>query len=206
MALEVAGQVLPTPVASLESAEVRRSEVRSVFASVHGEIQTGVFFLEAMARGEALSPARFAQSVHNTPSGVFAIAAENRAFSTMMSAGPHSVAAALLEAAMLLALDPAPVLVVVTDESVPEVFQTGSADPPFAAAWLVGRAGEPGRQADITLERRLRDAPCVGAPTMLPSVAAVCSALTEPAESGARFLLSAHRHVDYWVSITRPSV
>jgi 3-oxoacyl-[acyl-carrier-protein] synthase I len=133
MALEAVGRALP------DDSAFSRGEVRSVFASVHGEIQTGVSFLEAMERGEPISPARFAQSVHSTSNGVFAIAAQNRQFSTMLSSGPHSLAIALEEAAMLLDESPEPVLVVATDESVPGVFQTKDNDPPFAAAWLVGR-------------------------------------------------------------------
>jgi 3-oxoacyl-[acyl-carrier-protein] synthase I len=137
MALEAIGRALP------DGSIYSRGEVRSVFASVHGEIQTGVSFLEAMERGEALSPARFAQSVHSTSNGVFAIAAQNRQFSTMLSSGPHSLAIAFEEAAMLLDESPEPILVVTTDESVPAVFQTNDNEPPFAAAWLVGRPDHP---------------------------------------------------------------
>ena len=64
MALEVSHQALENP----------RNEVHyAVFCSRHGEIHRTLTLLSSLAGNEALSPAFFAQSVHNTASGMFGI-------------------------------------------------------------------------------------------------------------------------------------
>ncbi len=88
-----------------ELASVERGEAGVVFASAFGEIQTTGTLLSALTRdpGDPLSPVRFHNSVHNTPTGYVSIATANRGFNTALAAGRGSVAMALLEAATVLA-------------------------------------------------------------------------------------------------------
>ena len=58
---------------------VAPSDVRTVFASRYGSINESVALLRNIARDERMSPARFTHTVHNAQSGLFSIAAGNRA-------------------------------------------------------------------------------------------------------------------------------
>jgi hypothetical protein len=88
----------------------------SVFASAHGDLAV----VDALCRTLAsdpmgLSPTRFHNSVHNAPSGYWAIAARSHAPSTALSAYDHSFAAGWLEAVCLCLADRRPVLLVGVD-------------------------------------------------------------------------------------------
>jgi hypothetical protein len=83
----------------------------SVFTSAHGDLP----IIDALARTLAgdprlLSPTRFHHSVHNAPSGYWAIASGSHAASTALAAYDHSFGAGLLEALAQLASTGAPVL------------------------------------------------------------------------------------------------
>lgn len=83
----------------------------SVFTSAHGDLP----IIDALARTLAgdprlLSPTRFHHSVHNAPSGYWAIASGSHAASTALAAYDHSFGAGLLEALAQLASTSAPVL------------------------------------------------------------------------------------------------
>jgi hypothetical protein len=89
-----------------------------------GEIATTVELLAMMREGDgALSPIRFAGSVHNAPAGQLAIAAGHRGRSTTVSAGAHTVVAVCLEAMGLLAAGSDAVLAVLADEPMPAPLQ-----------------------------------------------------------------------------------
>lgn len=92
-----------------------------VFASRFGPIDTTVALLEAIARGETVSPTRFSHSVHNTQLGLFSIWSGNRAPASSIAAGAETFAAGFLEAAALMQrLDAEHVLYVVGDTCIPE--------------------------------------------------------------------------------------
>lgn len=83
----------------------------SVFTSAHGDLP----IIDALARTLAgdprlLSPTRFHHSVHNAPSGYWAIASGSQAASTALSAYEHSFGAGLLEALAQVASDGQPLL------------------------------------------------------------------------------------------------
>lgn len=124
--------------------------VVTVFGTAWGEMQTTGALLAMMAQGDgALSPALFNNSVQNAAAGHASIAAANRAPSTTVSAGPATVAMALLEG-LLLTRDHDHVAVVVADEPLPEPF-AGEGQAPLAVAFVLRRAG-PGPR--LTLARR----------------------------------------------------
>lgn len=96
------------------------SRTHAVFASDLGEVRTAQALSEMLRAAEALSPLRFKNSVHNAASGHFSIAFSNRSPSTTLSAGENLIAAGLVEAWGLLAQREGEVLLVFSEESVPE--------------------------------------------------------------------------------------
>lgn len=84
-----------------------------------GEIVTTAELLDMMRDGDgALSPMRFAGSVHNTACGQLSIAQGHTGTSTTVSAGAHTLAAAWVESMGLLT-EHEHVLLVVADEPMP---------------------------------------------------------------------------------------
>ena len=128
MMLEVASQ-------AGTQASLDLSQVPTVFATAHGEVATMYLLLEMLHEGEGdLSPTRFHNSVYNTASGYFSIAAGNRAFTTTIAAGDQTVALALVEAFCLLGSGSASVLVVFGDEPIPLPFLREPGAAPLASA------------------------------------------------------------------------
>lgn len=92
----------------------------TVFCSQHGEIVRTHKILSAMVGGKEISPAAFAQSVHNTSSGLFAILTGSAAASTSIAAGANTFVSGWLDAAAYLSRNPSHrVLLVDFDEIVP---------------------------------------------------------------------------------------
>ena len=113
--------------------------VRSVFASRWGEVSRMADLLTAICTGEDLSPTAFSMSVHNTSSGLFSIQSGNRAPSTAIAAGHDTVIAGWIEACTLLSLGQPKVLLVISEDLMPDVYQQFSApeEQPVAAAFLL---------------------------------------------------------------------
>jgi len=109
LALEAAGQ-------ALAGSGHDAASIASVFTSAHGDLAVTDALCRSLAADPLLlSPTRFHHSVHNAPSGYWAIASGSQATSTALAACEHSFAAGLLEAASLCATDQAPVLLVGCD-------------------------------------------------------------------------------------------
>jgi beta-ketoacyl synthase-like protein len=129
--------------AALDCTRGLAGPVKTVFASRHGEVARSVELLEALARGEPLSPMAFSLSVHNAAAGLFSIGRGDRAASSSVTAGRDSVPMAVLEACGVLAEGASHVLVVAHDEPVPAPFQRYVAEPSayVGAAFLLEAAG-----------------------------------------------------------------
>jgi hypothetical protein len=96
--------------------EEERAEVRTVFASRHGNINESIELVECVARKQPLSPARFSHTVHNAQAGLFSIAAENRQPSSSIAAIEDTFACGYIEALSHLEREPdRAVLLVVAD-------------------------------------------------------------------------------------------
>ena len=122
----------------------------SVFATYHGEIQTAEKLISDFREAALVSSARFAQSVHNTPSGVYAVATGNTAPTTTIT-GANAIAAGWLEA-LLTALDAERrVLLSIADEPVPAAFGGPGEAVGVAAAFLLGAAPATGRRAELAM-------------------------------------------------------
>lgn len=98
-------------------------EARYVFASRHGEFATTLRILENLHQRSAPSPADFSMSVHHALAGLLSIQTGDKAGHTTVSAGRDTFGYGLLEAAALVADQPAQsALLVYYDEPLPEIY------------------------------------------------------------------------------------
>lgn len=106
-----------------KDADVDPGEVKSVFASRHGEIRFTTNLLKTLADDELLSPMSFGNSVHNTPSSYFCMCADNHHPSRTVSACEETFQNGMLDAVSMLDLSPdLPVLVVFANITPPAPF------------------------------------------------------------------------------------
>lgn len=117
----------------------------TIFGSAYGEGATLGQLLSQRHEGDgALSPLRFAGSVHNTASGMVSIATGARGFTTSLAAGDDTLVACLDEAAGLLAAGHDAVAVVVGDEAPPAaLIPAEQRCAPLAVALVLRRAEAP---------------------------------------------------------------
>jgi len=122
-----------------------RSQVRTVFASRHGENKESFPLFQAIAHGQPLSPAKFTHTVHNAQAGLFSIAAGNRQASSSLSGERDTFACAFLEALTHLEREPQrSVLVVTGDVAIAPLFAPLLDEPEaaYAVALLLAHDGE----------------------------------------------------------------
>lgn len=122
-------------------------DVPVVFASRLGDAARSLDLLTQLGRGEALSPTAFALSVHNAIGGLYSLIRGDHANYLAVAAGPATAAAALVEAAGLLADGAPEVLVVCCDAPLPEPYSVFEEEPSPVVAWAwrvtAPVAGEP---------------------------------------------------------------
>lgn len=108
-----------------------------VFASRHGDVFRSVGLLDALDRGEALSPTQFGLSVHNAVAAQYGIARGSTAPYSAVAGGRFSAEAGVLEALAFLDEGHAEVLLVVFDEPLPSIFQRDADEPSVPYAWAL---------------------------------------------------------------------
>jgi hypothetical protein len=126
------------------------SEVATVFASRHGNINESIDLLDRLAERQPLSPTVFSHTVHNAQAGLFSIAAANRRASSSIAAQSDSFACGYLEALTLLERDPdRPVLLVTGDVPLAPTFAPLVEEPAgsYALGLLLTRDGDGTRLA-----------------------------------------------------------
>jgi hypothetical protein len=160
--------------ACAKDAGVDPASVATVFGSWHGEMEIAVEQLGVIHRGDGLmSPARFRNSVHNTGSGVFTIAAKNRGFTTAIAAGSRTFAMCVLEAMGLLAAGEKVVIVAVADEALPAPLD--GASPHVSLGVAIALSREPPAKGRRMLQlgnvRRLRHGSAAASVAMALNVA-----------------------------------
>jgi hypothetical protein len=141
--------------------EADRSEVATVFASRHGNINESIDLLDRLAEAKPLSPTRFSHTVHNAQAGLFSIASGNRRASSSIAAQQDSFACGYLEAMTLLEREPTrPVLLVVGDVPLAPTFAPLVDEPAgaYALALLLIREGE-GSKLGFDLRAQADDRP-----------------------------------------------
>ncbi len=97
----------------------RDEEFPVVFASRWGEIGTTLRLMRQMHAEGEMSPAGFANSVHNAAPGHLSLLTKNHASYTAIAAGPDSYEMGLLEASTY----PGKVLFVYAEEETPEFYR-----------------------------------------------------------------------------------
>ncbi len=110
-----------------------------VFATTHGEIAAAEKMITDFRDHQLVSSAAFALSVHNSPSGVYSVAAQSMQPTTTIT-GTNAIAAGWLEAVLLASAEQRTVMLVIADEPVPAVFHGPAETTGVAAAFLL-RAG-----------------------------------------------------------------
>ncbi len=165
MHLEVCGQ-------ALAAALVPPDSVIGVFASEVGETATSIELMRGIVDQGVASAARFAQSVHSTPSGIFSIAAGNRLPTHALAAGPHTVERALFESRLLAIESGRPVLSSIADDVVPDVLGSERPGVALAAAFLISASTRAGgrllpRALALPVAAHLRGSALVAALTLL---------------------------------------
>jgi hypothetical protein len=144
--IEVCGVLQPDP----------KEPPIAVFATCHGEIQTAEKLIADFRESGAVSSARFALSVHNTPSGVYSVATGSTAPTTTIT-GAHAIAAGWLEASLTALETGRPVLLSIADEPVPAVFQGPTTLVGVAAAFLLAPAAPGGCRVELAVVPRTDD-------------------------------------------------
>jgi hypothetical protein len=128
-----------------------------VFASRYGDAARSLSLLGDLVRNEPLSPAGFGLSVHNAISALYSIAQGHTGNTVVVAAGRATVAAALAEAAALLA-DGAPEVLVVYYEAPLPASYAGFEDEAaceYAWAWRVAHPGHADRGGSPVLSLEL---------------------------------------------------
>ena len=115
----------------------------TVFASRRGEVNRMADLLRDICTSGEASPTAFGLSVHNTTSGLFSIQSENQTPSTAIAAGSDTLVSALIEAYAQLANGYERVLLVISEDKMPEVYQSfGVQDEELIAAAFVLTRGK----------------------------------------------------------------
>ena len=106
---------------AVAQAQIDPSTLATVFTSSSGEGHNCHVLCETLATPHpVVSPTRFTNSVHNAAAGCWHIAVASRASSTSLCAFDGSFGAGLIEAATLVRLGGAPLLLVASDSPYPE--------------------------------------------------------------------------------------
>ncbi|MCH8686375.1 beta-ketoacyl synthase chain length factor [Sphingosinicellaceae bacterium A1X5R2] len=140
--------------------EAATAQPALVFCTRYGEYERTYGLLQDLADGEALSPASFSVSVHNTAAGLCSIHEGLAGYSTAISAGRETLEHGFLDCATLLNTGEADeALLVFHDEPLPEVY--GRPEPGFpgglALALLLRRAGQGGDELALAWREKAGD-------------------------------------------------
>ena len=105
-----------------------------VFACRHGETPRTLAILSDLAQGEPLSPTQFSLSVHNAIIGLWSIQRGDTSEMTALAAEGDGLEHAILEACGLLGEGAPAVLLVIAEETPPELYAAFIDDVPFSHA------------------------------------------------------------------------
>jgi hypothetical protein len=110
---ETVSLALAVSEAAVQSAGCLPSEMLAVFTSAHGDLPSIDRLCNTLAQAPLMvSPTRFLHTIHSTPAGLWSLLAGNHRNHLAVSAAEFSFAAGLLEAAVLVATEQRPVLLV----------------------------------------------------------------------------------------------
>lgn len=137
------------------------SDAPLVFASRYGDTAGSLSLLDDLVGGQPLSPAGFGLSVHNAVSALYSIAQGHTHNTVVVAAGRATVAAALTEAAALLADGASEVLVVYSEAPLPTDYTVFADEPAceYAWAWRVARPAPSQPGLTVSLQVHAAEAP-----------------------------------------------
>ena len=136
MAVEVMSQ-------ACEMASISPTDVAVVFSSSMGDMQITDYLCHPLSAPPRLvSPTMFHNSVHNAPTGYWSIATQSHAPASAISAFSNTAPMAFLEAAIQVAEEGNPVLLVTQEGvAVPALRDSCPSNHPFSAALLLAPPG-----------------------------------------------------------------
>jgi hypothetical protein len=136
MAVEVMSQ-------ACAMAKLDPADMAVVFSSSMGDIQITDYLCRTLAATPGLvSPTRFHNSVHNATTGYWSIASQAQAPTNAVSAYAYTAPMALFEAAVQVAEEELPVLLVCQEMAAPEALHFACpSNHPFSMALLLTRPG-----------------------------------------------------------------
>ncbi len=132
--LERQGRIALQPVYDCQSPQ--DSDIPHVFASRHGDLSRTYGMLQALTRGEPLSPTAFGLSTHNAIAALYGIACGMHGNHVAVSAGATSAEAAVIEALCLLNQGAREVVVVMYDSPLPDDYRVFADEPQCHYSWV----------------------------------------------------------------------
>src|SRR5690606_15999766 len=124
-------------------------DVPLVFASRYGDAERSLSLLGDLVRGEALSPTGFGLSVHNAVGALYGMARQDANHCVAVSAGRGTAAAAMVEAAGLLADGAPEALIVYYEAPLPSDYAVFHDEPPCEYAWAWRVAAAPAAETAV---------------------------------------------------------
>lgn len=98
-----------------------QKNIKTIFATQHGELTRTFNILENIAIETEVSPTEFSTSVHNTSPGVFSILNQITQGSTTLSASQNTFHAGLVETFIQLNNSNQPIILTIADEKLPDL-------------------------------------------------------------------------------------
>ncbi|WP_374439635.1 beta-ketoacyl synthase chain length factor [Pseudomonas panipatensis] len=127
-----------------------RASMPLIFVSRHGETPRSLDLLRELAADQPLSPTQFSLSVHNAVIGLWSILRQDSSEMSAIAGERDGLEHGVLEAAALLAEGAPEVLLIIAEESPPELYSPWIDDVPFSHAVALRLA--PGDQWQLRLE------------------------------------------------------
>ena len=146
-------KLIVTAIMELAEREKGVHNTPVVLATRHGDLQRTEKLLRTLVQGEVLSPTQFGLSVNNAVLGQYSMAVDNQQAMTTVSGGEETYPLGWLEAIAQVSNEFERVLLVVADETPPEVYRKQQNSPIHAFAQAVLLDRENGREVILDQSR-----------------------------------------------------
>lgn len=134
-------KLIVTAILEMSERGVSLHNVPVVLATRHGDLQRTEKLLRTLVQGDMISPTQFGLSVNNAVLGQYSMAFDNQQAMTAVSAGNETCPMGWLDAMTHVANESEQVLLIVADETPPDVYRSQQCSPvnAFAQAVLLDR-------------------------------------------------------------------
>ncbi|MCM8532686.1 MAG: beta-ketoacyl synthase chain length factor [Lentisphaeraceae bacterium] len=125
------------------SDQVDLSQLPGVFVSRFAEMDMSLKMIGELQQNQAISPAKFSTSVHNSLAGQFSIFYKNQQSIKALSAGPYSLANGLIESLSISSTESKATLLSISEGNFPAEYKsyTESRSEPFALSLVLDSMG-----------------------------------------------------------------